>query len=69
MANTTRQRPQRRIDVAGLISAVVGVAFAIVSYYLIVNANINPLVIVPSIVTATLGFANLTKLEAPRYNF
>lgn len=45
------------------------VTFATVSYFLIVNEDINPLVMVPSIVTATLGFANLTKLEAPRYNF
>lgn len=68
MAKVMKTQPRRRLDVAGLISVLVGLIFAVVSYYLIVNENINPLVIVPSIVTATLGFANLTKLEAPRRN-
>lgn len=60
------QDPRRRLDVGSLILLVVGLLSAVFSYWLITSANINPIILVPSIVAATIGALHLTKIEAPR---
>jgi hypothetical protein len=45
---------------------LVGALSGLFSYWLITTADVNVLVIVPSIVAATIGALHLTKLEAPR---
>ncbi|WP_264079736.1 hypothetical protein [Mycolicibacter algericus] len=40
--------------------------FGAISYWLITTAGVNALVIVPSIVAATIGITHLIKREAPR---
>lgn len=54
----------RRIDVAGLILLLIGLTFAVFSYWLITNHGLNALILVPSIVAATTGATHLTKHEA-----
>lgn len=66
MTATTRRHSRRRLDVANLIVLVVAIASGIFAYVLITYANMNALVIVPSIVVATLSAPHLVKREAPR---
>lgn len=66
MTATTRRHQRRRLDVANLIVLVVAIASGIFAYALITYAHMNVLVIVPSIVVATLSAPHLVKREAPR---
>ncbi len=65
----TTHSPQshRRLDPAGLALLALGLVFAVVSYWLVVERGFNPLVIVPSIVAATTGASHITKREASRH--
>lgn len=66
MTTTTRRHSRRHLDVWGLALLVVGLLSAGFSYCLVAFADINVLVIVPSIVAITIGSMNLVKREAPR---
>lgn len=58
-----KSHPSRRIDVASLLLAIIGFAFGAVSYWLIMSKGVNPLVVVPSVVAATIGVMHLVKRE------
>ncbi|RDH12972.1 hypothetical protein DVB88_04830 [Tsukamurella pulmonis] len=67
MTTTTRSsQSHRRLDVANLIVLVISLLAALFAYALIAYADVNALVIVPSIVVATLSSTHLVKYEAPR---
>lgn len=66
VTTTYRQHSRRRLDVVNLLVLVVAIASGIFAYLLITYANMNALVIVPSIVVATLSAPHLVKREAPR---
>jgi hypothetical protein len=66
MTTNRTSGPRRRLDVWGLVLLLVGALSGLFSYWLITTADVNVLVIVPSIVAATIGALHLTKLEAPR---
>jgi hypothetical protein len=57
---------RRRIDLAGLALFVFGAVFAVIAYLLVTASGYSPLIIVPSIVAATVGASHLTKTEAAR---
>lgn len=62
-----RRTPQRRrIDGASLALAVLGLVCAAAAYWLIVNRDVNPLILVPSIAAVTTGVTHLVKRVAPR---
>ncbi len=63
---TIHRRPRRRLDIASLALLLVGLVFGVIAYWLVTNQHFNVLVIVPSIVAATLGATHLFKREAPR---
>lgn len=65
---TTHKKPaaHRRIDIASAILAVIGIACAVLAYWLITNEQVNALVIVPATVAATIGVTHIIKREAPR---
>jgi len=56
----------RRVDVASLALFLCGLTFGVLAYYLISEGGRNPLILVPSVVAATLGASHLIKYEAPR---
>ncbi|GAB2576010.1 hypothetical protein GCM10009593_12900 [Microlunatus antarcticus] len=60
------QRPQRRLDVAGLALLLIGLTFGVLSYLAISDRGLSALLIVPSVVAATTGALHITKLEVPR---
>ncbi|GFG83335.1 hypothetical protein BST10_18780 [Mycolicibacter algericus DSM 45454] len=66
MITNHRSTARRRLDVPSLLLALVGLIFGAISYWLITTAGVNALVIVPSIVAATIGITHLIKREAPR---
>ena len=66
MTTTVKHRARRRLDVANLIVLVVAVVSGAVAYLLITYADMNALVIVPSVVVAALSATHLVKYEAPR---
>jgi hypothetical protein len=59
-------RSRRSIDVAGFALLVCGLVFGAVALWLIEDRGYTPLLLVPSIVAATIGATHLTKWEAPR---
>lgn len=59
-------RSHRRLDVASLFLLLIGLAFGILSYWLITFHNMNALVMIPSVVAVLTGITHITKLEAPR---
>ncbi|MDZ7910787.1 MAG: hypothetical protein U5O16_14555 [Rhodococcus sp. (in: high G+C Gram-positive bacteria)] len=65
MTTTAKRQSRRHVDVVSLVVMAIGVLFAVVSYCLISFADVNVLVIVPSIVAITLGATHLIKHEAP----
>lgn len=65
MRKTHRYESRRRLDVASLTLLLVGLAFGVLSYWLITADDFNALVIVPSIVAVTIGASHLFKREAP----
>lgn len=66
MTTTHRSRPRRRLDISGLALTAVGLVFGLFSYLLATYAGISPLVMIPSVVAATIGATHLVKYEAPR---
>jgi len=62
----TTTTSHRRLDVAGLLLLLVGLAFGGLGYWLTVAHDVNALVLVPSVVAITTGATHLTKREAPR---
>ena len=68
MKNTHKQESRRRIDVASLILLLIGIAFGVFSYWLIVAEQFNFLIIVPSIVSITIGASHLSKRELSQHH-
>ena len=67
MTTTTRShRSRRRLDVASLILFLVGLAFGALCYWLITSHGANVLIMVPSVVAATVGITHIVKREATR---
>lgn len=55
----------RRLDWASLALVVVGLACLALAYWA-VRAGMDPLIMSPSIVAATIGATHMVKREAPR---
>jgi hypothetical protein len=66
MTATHSHRAHRRLDVASLALLLVGVVSGVFSYWLITYQAMNALIIIPSIVTITIGATHITKREASR---
>ncbi|GEP32735.1 hypothetical protein NSZ01_05030 [Nocardioides szechwanensis] len=66
MTMTHSHHSHRRLDVASLALFLVGLAFGTVSYWLVAEHGMNPLVMIPSAVAATIGAFHLVKHEARR---
>lgn len=68
MASTVApsHRARTRVDLSGVALFLIGLVSGILSYLLVSVSDVNPLVLVPSVVAATLGATSLTKREAPR---
>lgn len=60
------RRSHRRLDVASLALLLIGLVFAVISYWLVQDRGYNVLIMVPSIVSATTGALHITKREARR---
>lgn len=58
--------PHRQLDVASLALLIIGLVFGALSYWLITEHGQNPLVLVPSVVAATIGGTHISKREAAR---
>ena len=67
MTTMSNHRPHRRLDIPSLVLLVIGLVFGAVSYWLVTDRGLNPLIIAPSIVAATLGLTHITKHEATRH--
>lgn len=67
MTMTHSHRSHRRLDVASLALLLVGLVFGVLSYWLVADHGLNPLVIVPSVVAATIGVTHVSKREATRH--
>lgn len=66
MTMTPSHRSHRRLDGPSLALLLIGLLFGGLSYWLVVEHGLNPLIIVPSIVAATVGAIHITKGEASR---
>lgn len=66
MTTTHKPGSHRRLDGASLALTLIGLAFGVFAYWLITVEHFNVLLIIPSIVAATIGATHLTKREAPR---
>lgn len=66
MAMTHSHRSRRRLDVASLALLLVGLVFGGLSYWLVLDHGLNALIMVPSVVVATIGAMHITKREASR---
>lgn len=66
MTMTHSRRSPRRLDAASLALFVLGILCGALSYWLVRDRGMNPLILVPSVVAATTGGAHLFKREAPR---
>lgn len=66
MTTIHKVESRRRLDVASLVLTLIGVAFGVLSYWLVAVAQYNALIIIPSVVAMTLGGTHLIKREAPR---
>ncbi|MDQ2737156.1 MAG: hypothetical protein M3Y35_00695 [Actinomycetota bacterium] len=64
MHNEPEVRSHRRVDVASLLLLLVGLASAWCCYRLVTDHDTNPLILIPSIVAATVGARHITKREA-----
>lgn len=65
-SHSMRGNQRRRLDVAGLMLLAISLACGALAYWLIAERDVNALVLVPSVVAATIGAMSLTKLEAGR---
>ena len=54
------------VDVASALLLAIGLFFGVVSIWLIAYNNVNPLIVLPSLVAAFTGATHLFKYEAPR---
>lgn len=61
-----RHRGRRTVDLASLALLIVGLSFGVLAYVLITRNGASPLLLVPSVIAATLGGTHLTKRQAPR---
>lgn len=66
MTTTSRRNSRRRLDVPSLALTVIGLASGVFSYLLVTYADVNALVIIPSVVAVTVGSSHLVKREARR---
>lgn len=66
MTMTHSYTSRRRLDPAGLMLLLIALACGVVSYWLVIDRGVNPLVLVPSIVAATVGASHVTKREVTR---
>jgi len=57
---------KRSVDFASAALLAVGIASGVVAYSLTVSDDITALILVPSVVAATIGAFNITKTTAPR---
>lgn len=55
-----------RLDLPSVALTLIGLIFGAIAYWLINAGGVNTLVIVPSIIAATIGITHLIKREAPR---
>ena len=55
---------RRRLDYSSLALAVVGIVCGVIAYVQIENHGYNALILVPSVVAATVGLTHLVKREA-----
>lgn len=60
----TMTHSRRRLDVAGLALLLIGLIIGCLSYWLITEYGLNPLILVPSVAAATTGASHITKREA-----
>jgi len=65
VTTTHRIQSRRRLDLPSLILLLVGIISGLVAYVLITQ-GMSALVLIPSVVAATIGATQLTKLEAHR---
>lgn len=65
MTTTHRHQSHRRLDISSLILLIVSLASGLGACVLILH-GISALVLVPSVVAATVGVMRLFKYEAPR---
>jgi len=66
VTTTNRHLSRRRLDLSGVVLSCIGLVSGAFSYWLISAEDVNAIVIVPSIVSITVGAMHLTKREAPR---
>lgn len=62
----TMPHSHRRLDVAGIALLLLGLICGVIAYWLIIEHNLNPLILVPSVAAATTGASHITKREAAR---
>lgn len=67
MTTTDRRISRRRLDVPSLALTMIGLASGVFSYFLVTYADVNALVMVPSVVAVTVGATHLVKREASRH--
>lgn len=57
---------RRRLDTASLLLLLIGLGFGVFAYWLVTDHGLNPLVLAPAVVAATIGATHITKREADR---
>lgn len=65
MTHSHQHGSHRRLDVASLVLLAIGLISGCLSYWLITEREVSPLIIVPSVVAATIGATHISKREAP----
>ena len=66
MTMTHSHHSHRRLDMASLTLLIIGIVCGAFSYWLVSEHGLNPLILVPSVVAATIGATHLSKREAGR---
>ncbi|MFS3128659.1 hypothetical protein ACLM5J_09665 [Nocardioides sp. Bht2] len=66
MTHSHHAGARRQVDAASLALLIVGLVFAVLTGWLSVRGDVNPLVIIPSLVAIAMGASHLTKWVAPR---
>lgn len=64
--NHSKPEPVRRLDVPSIALLLIGLVFGALALWSVITADMNPLVVSPSIIAIMIGVKNLTKLESPR---
>jgi len=65
VTTTHRIQSRRRLDLPSLLLLLVGIIFGLIAYVLIAQ-GMSALMLIPSVVAATIGATQLIKYEAPR---